>query len=452
MDILQKIGIMVVTLGVLVAFHEYGHYWVAKKCGIKVLKFSVGFGPSLLSWTDKHNTEFSLSAIPLGGFVKMLDEREGEVDDSEKHLAFNNQPVWQRILVVAAGPVANFILAIFVYWLVFLQGITQVSPVVFSVDENAKAYQSGLRVQDKILAVDGHETVSAQQVLMRLLDRIGGTGTIELRVINTKTLDERAVRLPIYEWQSKAEDAIDPAADLGFGFYEPVIEPVIHSVLKDSAAEAAGLKPGDKIMSVDGEPVDSWQSWVEAVQASPERTLELGVLRQGNSLTLSLTPSAEQIKGKTVGLAGVKVKAPAIPENLIYKQDYGVLSAWVPAVKRTWQNIVFSLSSLKKLVLGQLSYKQLSGPITIAQVANDSFNVSFFAYLGLLALLSVSLGVLNLLPVPVLDGGHLFFYVIEWIKGSPVSEKVQMVAYQIGLFIVLSIMCLALFNDLNRLT
>ncbi len=452
MEILQQIFVMVVTLGLLVAFHEFGHFWVARRCGIKVLKFSVGFGPSLFTWRDKQQTEYTLAAIPLGGYVKMLDEREGEVSDSEKHLAFNNQPVWQRMLVVAAGPVANFILAIFVYWLVFLQGTTQLVPVIYQVEPDSIAAKAGVVQGVEIVSVDGEKTPSAQSVALRLVSRIGTTGDIQLHLKNTKTLEGYDASLPVEKWLSDVGEGIDPPVALGLHFYEPVVEPVIAEVLKGSPADRASLQAGDAILRVDGIETPQWKHWVDYIKARPNIPLKVDVLRGSQRLTLNLTPDEKRVNNKRVGYVGVKAKMPKFPEHLFRHQSYNALTAIKPALKRTWQNIVFSLTSLKKLITGQLSYKQLSGPISIAQVANDSFNISLFAYLSLLALLSVSLGVLNLLPVPVLDGGHLFFYAVEWIKGSPVPEKLQMVAYQVGMFVVLGIMCLALFNDFNRLT
>ncbi|MCY4045179.1 MAG: RIP metalloprotease RseP [Cellvibrionales bacterium] len=452
MEVLQQIFVMIVTLGVLVAFHEYGHFWVARKCGIKVLKFSVGFGPSIVKWFDKHQTEYCLAIIPLGGFVKMLDEREGDVADEEKHLAFNNQPVWQRILVVAAGPVANFILAIVVYWVIFLNGITSLASVIFEVTPDSVAANAGVTTGMEIVAVDGKPTLSAQSVARAFLSHIGDTGDIHLSVKADSMSEPQAIALPIHEWLKDESEAIDPVADLGLGFYSPKIDPVIQKIIPNSAASRAGLLPGDKLLTLAGEPIDDWKAWAKMIQAHPDKPMAITVQRGADSLPLTLTPEGKKHGDSLKGFVGIQVKLPKIPDELLRKQEYNPISAILAALKRTWQNIVFSLTSLKKLLLGQLSYKQLSGPISIAQVANDSFNVGFMAYLGLLALLSVSLGVLNLLPVPVLDGGHIFFYLIEWVKGSPVPEKVQLVAYQIGLFIVLAIMALAIFNDINRLT
>jgi regulator of sigma E protease len=452
MEVLQQILIMIVTLGVLVAFHEYGHFWVARKCGIKVLKFSVGFGPSIFRWFDKHQTEYCLAVIPLGGFVKMLDEREEAVAEEEKHLAFNNQPVWQRILVVAAGPVANFILAIVVYWAIFLNGTTGLAPIIFHVEPDSVAAKAGVVQGMEIVAVDGKQTKTAESVARAFLNHIGSSGEIKLSVKTDGLSEPEQIALPVHEWLKDEAEAIDPVQDLGLGFYRPKIDPIIQSVVPDSAASRAGLLPGDQLLTVGGERLDDWAKWVEKIQANPNTPLAITVKRGQDVYPMTLRPEGKSRGGEVKGFVGIQVKLPKLPEELLRKQHYNLITAMPPALKRTWQNIVFSLTSLKKLLLGQLSYKQLSGPISIAQVANDSFNFGLMAYLSLLALLSVSLGVLNLLPVPVLDGGHIFFYLIEWIKGSPVPEKIQLVAYQIGLFIVLAIMALAIFNDINRLT
>ena len=452
MEVLQQILIMIVTLGVLVAFHEYGHFWVARRCGVKVLRFSIGFGKSLFSWRDRQGTEYCVAAIPLGGYVKMLDEREAPVEEHEKFRAFNNKPVFQRILIVLAGPVANFILAVFVYWLVFLQGVTSLAPVVFTVTKDSIADKAGLEAGVEIISVDGRETSSAQAVSRQLLTRIGTSGQIQMQVKPQVSTEIQSIDLVVERWLSDATESIDPAADLGFGFYRPKVMPEVQSIIKGAAADRAGILKGDRILAVDDSPVDDFQTFVSLVQVKSHQLLRVRLERQGESVLVEMIPDAKKVRGKEVGFVGIQAKVPEVPPHLLKHQSYNGLSAIPPAIKMTWQNMVFSLTSLKKLLMGELSYKQLSSPISIAQIANDSFKVGFFAYLSLLALLSVSLGVLNLLPVPVLDGGHILFYVIEWIKGSPVSDKVQMLAYQAGLILVLGVMLLAIFNDINRLT
>ncbi|CAA0108797.1 Regulator of sigma-E protease RseP [BD1-7 clade bacterium] len=442
---------MLVTLGVLISFHEYGHFWVARRCGVKVLRFSIGFGKPFFTRTDKHGTEFALAAIPLGGYVKMLDEREGDVAPEERHFAFNNKPVGQRIAIVSAGPIANFLLAILVYWFVFLQGTTHLAPVVYGVSPGSIAAEAGLKPGQEIVSVDGAQTASAESVLMNLLDHIGTTGDINLLVRSDNAVDSQRISLPVNQWLSDQHGEVDTLGSLGFHFYRPEIKPIIAEVLSGSAAEAAGLKAGDELLSADGQTMAGWRDWVDVIQQHAGMPMAVEYLRDDRVAQTTLKPEAVNRNGKTVGLVGIRVDVPEIPASLLRRAQYNVLSAWLPAADRTWKTAVFSLTSLMKMASGQISYKQLSGPISIAKVANDSVKSGIFRYLSLLALLSVSLGVLNLLPIPVLDGGHIFFYLIEWVKGSPVSEKIQLFAYQFGLAIVLAVMVLAVVNDISRL-
>ncbi|CAA0119344.1 Regulator of sigma-E protease RseP [BD1-7 clade bacterium] len=442
---------MLVTLGVLISFHEYGHFWVARRCGVKVLRFSIGFGKPFFIRTDKHGTEFALAAIPLGGYVKMLDEREGDVAPEERHFAFNNKPVGQRIAIVSAGPIANFLLAILVYWFVFLQGTTHLAPVVYDVSPGSIAAEAGLKPGQEIVSVDGAQTASAESVLMNLLDHIGTTGDINLLVRSDNAVDGQQISLPVNQWLSDQHGEVDTLGSLGFHFFRPEIKPIIAEVLSGSAAEKAGLKAGDELVSADGQTMASWRDWVDVIQQHAGMPIAVEYLRNDQVAQTTLKPEAVNRNGKTVGLVGIRVDVPEIPASLLRKTQYNVLSAWLPAAERTWQTAVFSLTSLMKMASGQISYKQLSGPISIAKVASDSVKSGIFRYLSLLALLSVSLGVLNLLPIPVLDGGHIFFYLIEWVKGSPVSEKIQLFAYQFGLAIVLAVMVLAVVNDISRL-
>jgi len=441
------IGVMAVTLGVLIAFHEYGHFMVARRCGVKVLEFSIGFGPSLWSFNDKQGTKFSLAAFPLGGFVKMVDEREGDVPDELLPYAFTQKTVWQRIAIVSAGPIANFLLAIFVYWLVFLPGTDFLKAEVFSVEQDSIAERAGLNVGDVITAVDGEPVSHAGEVLLQLLERLGETGTIEITVNQSQQLS-----FEVEQWLGDAEVEVDILRDLGFDYYYPDISLVIERVMPASPALAAGLQAGDEIVSVDGLKLDGWEAWVEYVRARPEVSMQVDVLRVGELKSFTLTPKRIAQNGETIGQVGVAPVIPQMPEGLVVHQDYGVVGAIVPALKRTWQTSLFTLSSIKKMILGQLSYKQLSGPISIAKVATQSAQSGIYSYLSLLALLSVSLGVLNLLPIPVLDGGHILFYLIEWVKGSPVPEKIQVLALQLGVSVVLAIMILAFVNDIARLS
>lgn len=451
MDMLYTIGITLATLAVLVAVHEYGHFWVARRCGVKVLRFSIGFGPALLRWRDRQDTEYTISAIPLGGFVKMLDEREGEVPAAELAGAFNRKPVLQRIAVVSAGPLANFLLAILVYWGLFMAGESGYAPVIGEIEAGSVADVAGLEVGQEIVAIDGVETPTWQALSFRLLDRIGDTGTISF-----------AVKYPGSEMVYESEGHLDRwlAGDeqpnlfggLGIALYTPEVPPVVGQVVAGGAAEAAGLRSGDLVLSADGVNMPLWMDWVEYVRARPGQAIDLEIQRGMELLGVTIVPEPLiDDSGETIGRVGLGVQFPEMPEEFLRKFDRGPVEALGASLNRTADLTVFTLNSIKKMIQGLISPKNLSGPITIAKVASASAKSGIEAYMSFLALLSVSLGVLNLLPIPVLDGGHLLFYFAELLAGRPVPEKIQMLGYQVGLFLVLGIMFLALYNDFSRL-
>ena len=450
MDMLYTILITLGTLAVLVAVHEYGHFWVARKCGVRVLRFSIGFGKSLGSWRDSQGTEYSVAAIPLGGYVKMLDEREGEVPEELLDQAFNRKPVLQRIAVVAAGPLANLILAVVAYWFLFMSGETGYAPVIGEVEAASVADVAGLESGQEIVAVDGQETPTWQALSFALLDRIGDTGTISFSVKYPGSDMVYESEATIERWLSEQEP--DLFGGLGLAMYVPEISPVVDAIVEDSPAARTGLQSGDRIISADGVPMAKWMDWVEYIRARPGQVVSLEYERAGNLLTGEITP--EKItdqNGAEIGRVGVSVAFPEMPEELVRKFDRGPLEAAGAAVVRTWELVGFTLNSIKKMIMGLISPKNLSGPITIAKVASASAKSGLESYIGFLALLSVSLGVLNLLPIPVLDGGHLLFYTIELLAGRPVPEKIQALGYQVGLFLVLGMMMLALDNDFTRL-
>ena len=451
MEFLQQAIVMLATLAVLIAFHEWGHFWVARRCGVKVLRFSIGFGPQIFTKIDKQGTEFSLSLLPLGGYVKMLDEREGDVALQERDQAFNNKSVYQRIAIVAAGPIANFILAIVVYWFVFLQGTSVLAPIVQHVEVGSIAELASLEQGLEIVAVDGNKTDSAQKVALQLLHRIGDSGQIIVKAKPIGSSSTEDYRLNVDRWLADAGDDIQPLSALGFSFYNPAIAAIVAEVLVDSAAQKAGLQAGDELLLMDDVAISDWMSWVDYVQSRANVSIQLQYNRAGITRQTVITPQAHEQSGHTIGMVGIRVQVPDIPAEFIRHKEYNIFTAWLPALSKTWQTSLFSLMSLKKMLLGDISYKQLSGPISIAKVATESARSGIYSYLSLLALLSVSLGVLNLLPIPVLDGGHIFFYLIEWIKGSPVPEKVQMLSFQVGMVIVMSVMVLAVVNDIGRL-
>jgi regulator of sigma E protease len=450
MDLIHTILSAIVTLGLLVAFHEFGHFWVARRCGIKVLRFSIGFGKPLWRHIDKQGTEYTIAAIPLGGYVRMLDEREGEVDPNELSQTFNRASVWARIAVVSAGPVANFLLAIVVFWALFLRGESGLIPMVGGITENSPAYYAGVEVGQEIVAVDGKPTPTVAALNLRLLDRLGDTGSVTLSARYPLSDVIYESEAPITRWLADQE-APSPITGLGIVLDLPELLPIIDTVVPSSPAESAGFKAADQVLKADGEAMPLWADWVDYVRARPGQVIEVEVLREGATLTLWVTPEATQRDGEVIGSVGLGVRAPELDANRVRSFDRGPVEALGAALLRTGELIRFTFESMGKMLQGLISPKNLSGPITIAQVAGSSVASGWVSWLSLLGLLSISLGALNLLPIPVLDGGHLLFYLLEALTGRPVPEKVQGLGYQIGLVLVLSLMAFALYNDVVRL-
>lgn len=451
MELLTTILLTLASLAILVAVHEFGHFWVARRCGVKVLKFSIGFGPALFSWRDRLGTEYSFAAIPLGGYVKMLDEREGDVPAEELQQAFTQKSVLQRIAVVIAGPLANFILAVVAYWFLYMAGESGYVPIIDEVKAGSVAELAGLEVGQEIVAVDGGATPTWQSLSFRLLDRIGDTGAINFSV---KYPDSDVVyesQGNISRWLSEQEQP-DIFGGLGISLYRPAVSPVISEVVPDSPAAAIGLLAGDLILTADGIAMSEWDDWVDYVRARPEQPIALEYERGSELLSATLVPARMlDDKGEAYGRVGVAPTWVEMPPEMVRQFSRGPLESLGASVQRTADLTVFTLKSIKKMLQGLISPKNLSGPITIAKVAASSAKSGLESYISFLALLSVSLGVLNLLPIPVLDGGHLMFYLIELLAGRPVPEKIQIVGYQLGLFMVMGIMIFALYNDISRL-
>ena len=451
MDMLYTIAITLATLAVLVAVHEYGHFLVARRCGVKVLRFSIGFGKPLVSWRDRLGTEYVVAAVPLGGYVKMLDEREGEVAAAERDMAFNGKPVLQRIAIVSAGPLANLLLAVCAYWFLFMAGESGYAPVIGEVEAGSVADVAGLEPGQEIVAVDGAETPTWQALSFRLLDRIGDTGPITFAVKypgSDVVYESHAV---VEQWLSDEEQP-DLYRGLGIRLYTPEVPPVVDQVIAGGAAEEVGLQSGDRILRADGVAMPLWMDWVDYVRARPGQPIVLEYERDGEVRQTTIIPRAvPDEKGDTFGQVGLGVALPEMPAEMIREFHRGPIESLGASFTRTGELVMFTLNSIKKMVMGLISPKNLSGPITIAKVASASAKSGLEAYISFLALLSVSLGVLNLLPIPVLDGGHLLFYTAELLAGRPVPEKIQALGYQVGLFLVLGIMVLALYNDFARL-
>jgi len=454
LDFIQTVIAFVVTLGVLVTIHEWGHFIVARACGVKVLRFSVGFGKVLLSKTDKHGTEFALAAIPLGGYVKMLDERETDVDSAQKHLAFNNKSVWQRIAIVAAGPIVNLVFAVLVYWALFVSGISVVAPVIGDLMQGSVAEQAQLPLGAEIVSMDGQQIRSWQDVNLALAARIGDTGTVNVGVKGgegSESFHQASYNLALQDWSVDLESQ-SPIRALGLVPFRPVMAPVLANVQEGGRAASAGFIAGDRVQQISGQQVDTWQQLVGIVQRSAESELLFVVERNHSIIEIPITPAQKKLEsGQIVGYMGVGVAAPSWPKEMIRTQQLGMFDALAAGAQRTWKMVTLTLSSIKKMIEGIISVKNLSGPITIAKVASASAQSGFEAYLSFLAYLSISLGVLNLLPIPMLDGGHLFYYAIEVIRRKPVSERLQGVGLRIGMALLFSMMAIAVFNDLMRL-
>ena len=451
MSILFIILAAIFLLGPLIAIHEFGHYWVARKLGVKVLVYSIGFGPTLLKWTSKKSgIQYQLSALPLGGYVKMLDEREGDVKEEDKPYAFNRQSPWKRIAIVAAGPLINLIFAIILFWILFLPAQEQLNTRVGKVLPNTPAATAQLHTGDKITAIDGAPVSTWENLNFALIERIGETGVIT--VAAERQGEVKQFQLPIQEFlKDQSQSALDA---LGFVPYRPVIPAVVYKLSEDGAAIRQGMKEGDRIVTIDGVAMKDWFDVVAVVQKSPEKLHNIAVQREGKLVQLQVMPQGKRDNmGNVSGMLGVQSHAGKVTIPDDYKQtiQYNPAEALVKAVEKTGQLSSMTLNSIVKMVRGLIGLDNLSGPITIAKVAGQSAEMGWQTFISFMALMSVSLGILNLLPIPMLDGGHLVYYFIEAIRGKPVSEQIQLVGFKIGMVLLGSMMFLALFNDFMRL-
>ena len=450
MSALYMIVGTLVALGVLVTFHEFGHFWVARRCGVKVLRFSVGFGMPLVRWHDRRGTEFVIAAIPLGGYVKMLDEREGEVPADQLDQSFNRKTVRQRIAIVAAGPIANFLLAMVFFWVLAMLGSQQVRPVIGAVETGSMAAKAGLVAGQEIVSIDGEPTTGWGAVNLQLVRRLGESGTVNVVVREQDSSAESPRELALDHWLQGADEP-DPIKSLGIRPWRPALPPVLAELDPKGPAQAAGLKTGDRLLALDGQALGDWQQVVDLVRVRPDTKIVLKVEREGAQIDVPVTLSVRGEAKAAGGYLGAGVKGVEWPPSMVREVSFGPLAAIGEGAKRTWTMSVLTLESLKKMLFGELSVKNLSGPITIAKVAGASAQSGVADFLNFLAYLSISLGVLNLLPIPVLDGGHLLFYLVEWVRGRPLSDRVQGWGIQIGISLVVGVMLLALVNDLGRL-
>ncbi|OIQ25479.1 sigma E protease regulator RseP [uncultured Vibrio sp.] len=449
--IIWNFASFVVALGILVAVHEFGHFWVARRCGIKVEKFSIGFGKALWKKQGKDGTEYSLSMIPLGGYVKMVDSRVDDIPPEQYNIAFDKKPLLQRIAVVAAGPIFNFLFAIFAYWAVFLIGVPAVKPVVGEVTSYSIAANAGLESGMEIKSVAGVKTADWESVNMGIISHIGDEELV-LTVSTESGVGLTEIKsLDLSEWNFNPETQ-SAMRTLGFSPYTPEILMTLVNVSDGSAGERAGLLVGDTVTAADGVALESWQQLVSVIQAHPELPVELMVYRNERSVEVTLTPDSRQNgQGKTIGFAGIAPEVSEWPENYRFDLQYGVFESIGKSIEKTGQVIGLTATMLKKLVVGDVGLNNLSGPISIAKGAGTTADYGLVYFLGFLALISINLGIINLVPLPMLDGGHLLFFAVEAVIRRPVPEKVQEMGYRVGGAIILSVMAIAIFNDFSRL-
>lgn len=445
-DGLWAIAAFVVAIGVLVAFHEFGHFWVARRVGVKVLRFSIGFGKPLWMRRGRDGVEYVVAAIPLGGYVKMLDEREGPVDPADLGRAFNRQTVGRRSLIVAAGPAFNFMLAIVAYWLVYMGGVSGIRPLVAEPATGTRAAVAGLHAGDLITSVNGSAIATWQDLHTRLIEHSLGADRLDLSVSDAESV-ERAVELSLDGVRLDPEFLF---IDLGLKPFDPPLQPVLDEVVPGDPGDLAGLRVGDLLLTYDGKPIESWQQWATWLRANPGRVVRVGVQRDGTVVESEMIIARDAKTG--LGRFGGRVRVPDdFAKNLRTEIKRNPWDAFTAANAQTWQMSVLTLKMLAHMVTGDISVKNVSGPIQIAEYAGVSARLGLTSFLSFMAIISISLGVLNLLPIPVLDGGHLLYYMAEALKGSPLTERMQALGQQMGMGLLLALMGLAFYNDFHRL-
>ncbi len=446
--ILWNLLFFLIALGILITIHEFGHFWVARKCQVKVERFSIGFGKAIFNKKGQDGTEYTLAMIPLGGYVKMLDERVDEVPEELKAHAFNNRPLWQRTAIVAAGPLANFLFAIFAYWLVLMIGVPSVKPVIGEVTPSSIASEAGLISQMELTEVSGIKTNNWEAVNLQFISHIGEDEMTITVKPNMHAAYTKEHVLDISQWRFDPENE-SALRTLGIVPFMPEITKKIAMVSKGSAADNAGLNVGDELIAINGYEINVWEDAVEHIRDNPNTALTLTVLREGALTELTLTPDLQSTSN--TGYAGIAPKIEEWPDNYQFTLQYGPLAAIPAAFEKTWQMVVLTAEMVKKLITGDVAVKNLSGPISIAKGAGMTADYGLVYFLSFLALIRVNLGIMNLIPLPVLDGGHLLFFAIEAITRRPVSERVQEMGYRLGTAVIVVLMVVALFNDFSRL-
>ena len=451
MSLLHTIVAFIVALGVLIIVHEYGHYLVARLCGVKVLRFSVGFGRPLALWRrGPDRTEWVIAAVPFGGYVKMLDEREGPVAPAEAHRAFNRQSVWRRTAIVVAGPLFNLAFSVIVYAGLFLYGLPEARPVLGDPPAGTPAASAGLKGGDTVRSVQGEPIETWQELRWRVIQGALQRESLALEISNEReAIAQRRLDLASFPAGEFEGDALER---IGLRLYRPPLEPVFGTIVPGSPAERAGLKVGDRVVDAGGKPIAYWEELVQAIRARPGAALRLAIERNGERITLEVVPDTANAAGVQIGRIGA---APRVTEShaerILVRVNYSVPGALYKASIKTGDIALFSLKMLGRMLIGEISWKHLSGPVTIADYAGQSAQMGWLSYVTFLALISVSLAVLNLLPIPLLDGGHLLYYAVEIIRGSPVSERAMELGQRVGLALLLLMMAFAFYNDLNRL-
>ena len=448
-EFIWNLASFIIALGILVTVHEYGHFWVARKNGVKVERFSVGFGKALWRKTADDGTEYVVAMIPLGGYVKMLDERVDDVAEQDKDKTFNSKSVYQRIAIIAAGPFANFAFAILAFYLMFLIGVPSIKPIIGSIGADSIAAHAQVPDNVEIVEVAGKTTRDWQDVNLALIGEIGSDSI----VIKTKANESQYVsshQLSTKEWQFSPEKT-SALISLGITPYRPTVYNELASVGKDSPAEKSGLQVGDKLISLNNEPlIEGWLDFSKKIKLYPNETVDITLERAGKNQVIKGTPKGVDNNGKLIGYLGVSPKSDPWPDEYRIEISYGLVSAIGESVNRTWNLVTLSFDMIGKLITGDVSVKNLSGPIAIAQGAGDSAGYGFVYFLGFLAIISINLGIINLLPLPVLDGGHLLYYLIELLTGKPVPENIQEAGFKFGALALLALMSIALFNDFSR--
>ena len=434
-----------IALAILIIIHEYGHFWVARRCGVKVLRFSVGFGKPIWQKVGKDGTEYVLAPIPMGGYVKMLDEREMPVSEEQAQFAFNRQSLAKRVAIVSAGPIANLIFAILAYWMLFVVGVSGIKPIIDDVHPASIAAQAGLNPSDEILQVDGKRTPTWNSVYKALIQKAEYGERTEILVLTSGIEQQYALVIP----QVSIDQASSILDKIGIEPLRPAIKPVLGEIVPDSPAQKAGLKVGDVLLSSQQQTIDNWSKWVELIQASAGKELNIEIQRNEQRLTLTLTPQAGDDGKGRIG-AAVDASQSTIPQDLQAELSYGPVEAVWQAVIQTWDFSSSTLKSLWGMITGKVSTDNLGGPISIAQIAGSSAEQGVTSFISFLAMISITLGILNLLPIPMLDGGHLAMFAVEAVRGKPISEITQMQIQKVGFLILIMVMFIAFFNDLTR--